>query len=66
MVSGMASLFAVGGLGLYFVRRRKKPLLVLEGNGLFDGEHGFVTMNDLSPGVSSIGIRDAFSTTGLV
>lgn len=67
MVTEMASLFAVGGLGLYFVRRRKKPLLVLEGDGLFDGDHGFVTMkDDLSPSVSSIGIRGALSTTDCV
>lgn len=69
MATGMASLFAVGGLSLYFVRRRKRPLLVLEGDGLFgEGkDHGFVTMNDdLSPSVSSIGIRGAFSTAAFV
>mmetsp|Transcript_2887 Transcript_2887/g.7935 ORF Transcript_2887/g.7935 Transcript_2887/m.7935 type:complete len:262 (+) Transcript_2887:121-906(+) len=72
MASGMASLFAVGGLGLYFVRRRRKPLLVLDANQQQYYYHGdpyyhnnpvgkFVHMNDLSPGVSSIGIRGAFS-----
>jgi uncharacterized protein (TIGR03382 family) len=61
MATGMASLFAVGGLSLYFVRRRRRPLLVLEGDGLGE-DHGFVTMNDLSPSVSSIGIRGALST----
>jgi len=63
MATGMASLFAVGSLSLYFVRRRRRPLLVLEGDG-FEGEdnHGFVTMNDLSPSVSSIGIKGALST----
>ena len=64
----MASLFAVGGLGLYFVRRRRKPLLVLEGGGLFGegNEHGFVTMMDLTPSVSSIGIKGAFTVEGFV
>ena len=69
MATGMASLFAVGGLSLYFVRRRRRPLLVLEGGGLFaEGkDHGFVTMNDdLSPSVSSIGIRGALSTAAFV
>ena len=69
MATGMASLFAMGGLSLYFVRRRKRPLLVLESDGLFgEGvDHGFVTMNgDMSPSVSSIGIRGAVSTAAFV
>ena len=68
MATGMASLFAVGGLSLYFVRRRSRPLLVLDGEGfLGQGEdHGFVMMKDLSPSVSSIGIRGAYTNAAFV
>mmetsp|Transcript_26034 Transcript_26034/g.61191 ORF Transcript_26034/g.61191 Transcript_26034/m.61191 type:complete len:229 (-) Transcript_26034:374-1060(-) len=64
MATGMASLFAVGGLGLYFMRRRKRPLLVLdEAAYRHTDQHvgRFVQMHDLSPGVSSVGITGAFS-----
>jgi hypothetical protein len=61
MATGMASLFAVGGLSMYFFRRRRRRLLVSdEHDGLGEG-HGFVYMNEISPSVSSIGIRGAFS-----
>lgn len=69
MASGMASIFAVGGLGLYFVRRRTRPLLVLDANEQYyyyeenDPVGKTVEMNDLSPSVSSIGIRGAFSVS---
>jgi len=64
MATGMASLFAVGSLGLYFVRRRKKPLLVLDGDEYGDDENRFVQMNDLSPSVSSIGNEGAYTIAG--
>mmetsp|Transcript_9135 Transcript_9135/g.19154 ORF Transcript_9135/g.19154 Transcript_9135/m.19154 type:complete len:228 (-) Transcript_9135:369-1052(-) len=67
MATGMASLFAVGGLSLYFMRRRKRPLLVLDET--MYGERriaGFVEMNDLSPSVSSIGNMGAISFSGIV
>ena len=55
MTMGVASLFAVGGLSLYFMRRRRRPLIVLVEDDLA-GNHviSFVQMNDMSPSVSSI------------
>lgn len=38
---GMASLFAAAGTTLYFMKRRRRPLLVLE-----DGDQAFVEMKD--------------------
>ena len=57
MASGMACMVAVVGLGSYFVKRRR-PVIALE-NGL--GDHGFIHMSELSPSVSSLGIRGAFT-----
>lgn len=62
MATGMVSLFAFGGLGMYFGRKRRRPLLVLEGDaqGGKNIEH-YVQMGDLSPSVSSLGIHGAYS-----
>lgn len=67
MTMGMASLFAVGGLGLYFMRRRKRPLMTLDANAAgYDRHVGkFVQMNDLSPSMSSIGNMGAISFNAL-
>lgn len=67
MTMGMASLFAVGGLGLYFMRRQKRPLLTLDANAAgYDRHVGrFVQMNDLSPSMSSIGNLGAISFSAL-
>ncbi|VEU43183.1 unnamed protein product [Pseudo-nitzschia multistriata] len=66
MATGMASLFAVGSLSMYFMRRRQRPVLVLDENGYADRHLGrFVQMNDLSPSVSSIGLRGGFSWSGM-
>eukprot|EP00536_Pseudo-nitzschia_multiseries_P003265 jgi/Psemu1/295155/fgenesh1_pm.49_\ len=62
MATGMASLFAVGGLGLYFMRSRKRPLLVLDEVAYADHHVGrFLQMKDLSPSISSLGNTGAFS-----
>lgn len=66
MATGMASLFAVGGLSLYFMRHRKRPLLVLDQNAYADNHLGrFVQMNDLSPSISSVGNVGGFSVAGM-
>lgn len=61
MATGMASLFGVGIFGLYFVRQKRRPLLVLDADEYREGNnhHMFVHMDDLSPSVSSIGLRGA-------
>eukprot|EP00532_Pseudo-nitzschia_australis_P006500 CAMPEP_0168172220 /NCGR_PEP_ID=MMETSP0139_2-20121125/5120_1 /TAXON_ID=44445 /ORGANISM="Pseudo-nitzschia australis, Strain 10249 10 AB" /LENGTH=227 /DNA_ID=CAMNT_0008089821 /DNA_START=40 /DNA_END=723 /DNA_ORIENTATION=+ len=65
MATGMASLFAVGSLSLYFMRRRKRPLVVLseESYAYYADQHvgRFVQMNDLSPSISSVGNAGGFS-----
>lgn len=43
---GVASLFCVSGLSLFYVRRRRKPLLVLE-----ESNDNFVEMTDNGPSV---------------
>mmetsp|Transcript_22488 Transcript_22488/g.41858 ORF Transcript_22488/g.41858 Transcript_22488/m.41858 type:complete len:218 (-) Transcript_22488:92-745(-) len=45
---GVASLFAVSGVSLYFMRRRKRPLLVLddEEDGQGTAQHRFIEMKD--------------------
>jgi hypothetical protein len=43
---GFASLFAVGGMSLYFMRRKKRPLIVLDDDAEGEGQHRFVEMKD--------------------
>lgn len=45
---GVASLFAVGGMSLFFMRRRRKPLIVLEEDAVTDNHViSFVQMKDM-------------------
>lgn len=64
MATGMASLFGVGIFGLYFVRQKRRPLLVLDADQYREGNNHdmYVHMVELSPSVSSIGLRGATTT----
>jgi LPXTG-motif cell wall-anchored protein len=44
LMVGVAGMFAVGGVSLYFMRRRRRPLIVLDEDGEGTSQHRFIEM----------------------